>query len=58
MCECNPKMTDDLKQCVNTGHKGIYGEVQYIGSQRLRNYHEDWSDHMKNTFTERSDGLT
>lgn len=58
MCECNPKMTDDLKQCVNAGHKGIYGEVQSIGSQRLRNYHEDWNDHMKNTFTERSDGLT
>ncbi|OCL12417.1 hypothetical protein AOQ84DRAFT_386154 [Glonium stellatum] len=57
MCVCNPKMADELRQCVKARHRGIYGEVQFIGSQRLRNYHEDRNDRVKNTFTERSDGL-
>lgn len=40
-CSCNPKTQHDLSECVLQRHQGIFGEVKQIGSQRLRNYHDE-----------------
>ena len=40
-CSCKPKMQHDLSRCILEGHHGVFGVVKQIGSQRLRNYHEE-----------------
>jgi hypothetical protein len=32
-------MQHDLARCILEGHHGIFGVVKQIGSQRLKNYH-------------------
>ena len=34
-------MQHDLTNCILERHHGIFGVVKQIGSQRLRNYHQD-----------------
>jgi hypothetical protein len=33
-------MAHDLARCILEGHHGIFGVVKQIGSQRLKNYHD------------------
>jgi hypothetical protein len=40
-CSCRPKMQHDLSRCLLDGHHGVFGVVRQIGSQRLRNYHQE-----------------
>ncbi|KAH8594198.1 hypothetical protein B0O99DRAFT_742105 [Bisporella sp. PMI_857] len=40
-CSCRPKMQHDLARCILDGHHGVFGVVRQIGSQRLRNYHQE-----------------
>ena len=40
-CLCKPYMAHDLSRCITDGHHGIFGVVKQIGSQRLRNYHQE-----------------
>ena len=40
-CSCKPTMQHDLSRCILEGHKGVFGVVKQIGSQRLRNYHQE-----------------
>ncbi|PVH72776.1 hypothetical protein DL98DRAFT_595662 [Cadophora sp. DSE1049] len=40
-CACKPKMQHDLARCILDGHHGVFGVVKQIGSQRLRNYHQE-----------------
>ncbi|KAK0111245.1 hypothetical protein ONS95_001618 [Cadophora gregata] len=40
-CACKPKMQHDLARCILERHHGIFGVVKQIGSQRLRNYHQE-----------------
>ncbi|KIM99882.1 hypothetical protein OIDMADRAFT_125583, partial [Oidiodendron maius Zn] len=40
-CSCKPKMQHDLANCILERHHGIFGVVKQIGSQRLRNYHQN-----------------
>lgn len=40
-CSCKLKTQHDLSECVLQRHKGIFGEVKQISSQRLRNYHAE-----------------
>ncbi|EPE33328.1 hypothetical protein GLAREA_06340 [Glarea lozoyensis ATCC 20868] len=39
-CSCKPKMAHDQARCILEGHHGIFGVVKQIGSQRLKNYHD------------------
>ena len=34
-------MQHDLARCILDGHHGVFGVVKQIGSQRLRNYHQE-----------------
>jgi hypothetical protein len=34
-------MQHDLARCILEGHHGVFGVVKQIGSQRLRNYHQE-----------------
>ncbi len=40
-CRCNPVMQHDLSRCILARHHGIFGEIKHIGSQMLRNYHDE-----------------
>src|SRR5437667_12655120 len=40
-CLCKPYMAHDLSRCLLDGHHGVFGVVRQIGSQRLRNYHQE-----------------
>lgn len=42
-------MQHDLARCVLDGHHGTFGVVKQIGSQRLKNYHQDRDDTSKRT---------
>jgi len=37
-------MQHDLSRCITAGHHGVFGVVKQIGSQRLRNYHQERDD--------------
>jgi len=40
-CSCKPRLQHELASCVRDMHRGIFGIVKQIGTQRLQNYHNE-----------------
>ncbi|KAF2457314.1 hypothetical protein BDY21DRAFT_286239 [Lineolata rhizophorae] len=40
MCRCKIVTNGERKSCIESGHKGLFGEVKQVGNRQLRAYHE------------------